>query len=90
MLREFDNICRTNGLKYWCVGEHLLEQLGHKGWIPYDVDIDVAMLKSDYKKLQKIIQKSCPKIIGFRINIRTNITNQMLKTCYLYAHYKDW
>ena len=91
MLKEFDNICRTNGLKYWCVGGTLIGTVRHKGWIPHDADIDVAMLESDYKKLQKIIQKKLSKDYWFQDKstdkyYRSNIG----KIRYLYAQYDDY
>ena len=66
MLREFDRICRKHKLEYWCVDGTLLGIIRHTGWIPYDGDIDVAMMKTDYKKLQKIIQKELPDGMWFQ------------------------
>jgi glycerol-3-phosphate cytidylyltransferase len=91
MLKEFDNICRTNGLKYWCVGGTLIGTVRHKGWIPHDADIDVGMLESDYKKLQKIIQKKLSKDYWFQDKstdkyYRSNVG----KIRYLYAQYDDY
>ena len=56
MFRKFNDICRKHGLKYWCNGGTLIGTLRHKGWIPFDADMDVCMLKEDYVKLQSIIQ----------------------------------
>ena len=52
MLRELDDICRKNNLKYWVTCGTLIGCLRHKGWIPWDSDIDVGMLEKDYKKLR--------------------------------------
>jgi phosphorylcholine metabolism protein LicD len=65
MLREFDRICRKYDLKYWSIGGTLIGAIRHKGWIPWDGDIDVGMLEEDYNKLQKIIQKELPNDIEF-------------------------
>lgn len=91
MLKEFDNICRTNGLKYWCVGGTLIGTVRHKGWIPHDADIDVAMLKSDYEELKKIIQKNLSKDYWFQDKY-TDIyyKAEIGKIRYLYAQYDDY
>ena len=90
MLAEFDNICRTNGLKYWCVGGTLIGTVRHKGWIPYDADIDVGMLESDYKKLQKIIQKKLSQDFWFQDKSTDKYYKEDIgKIRYLYAQYED-
>ena len=91
MLKEFDNICRTNGLKYWCVGGTLIGAVRHKGWIPHDADIDVAMLKSDYEQLQNIIQKNLSKDYWFQDKSTDKYyKSNMGKIRYLYAQYDDY
>ena len=91
MLREFDSICRTNGLKYWCVGGTLIGAVRHKGWIPHDADIDVAMLKADYEKLQQIIQKHVSKDYWFQDKATDKYYKSDIgKLRYLYAHYGDY
>ena len=67
MLREFDKICRENGLKYWCTGGTLIGAIRHKGWIPHDADIDVSMLEEDYEKLKPIIQNKLSKDFGSKL-----------------------
>ena len=49
MLRSFDKICRKYNLKYWCVGGTFIGAIRHHGWIPYDGDVDICMLDTDYK-----------------------------------------
>lgn len=91
MLKEFDHICRSNGLKYWCVGGTLIGAVRHKGWIPHDADIDVAMLKSDYVKLQNIIQEKLSKDYWFQdISTDKYYKSSIGKIRYLYAQYDDW
>lgn len=66
MLREFNRICRKYDLKYWCTGGTLIGILRHQGWIPWDGDIDVCMLESDFKKLEHVIQKELPRNMWFQ------------------------
>lgn len=60
LLRVFDDICRRNNLSYWLDGGTLIGAIRHNGFIPWDDDIDVAMLYDDYEKFIKIAQKELP------------------------------
>lgn len=91
MLREFDNICRNNNLKYWCVCGTLIGVVRHKGWIPFDADIDIAMLEKDYKKLRNIIQNKLSKDYWFQDKtIDKYYKSEIGKIRYLYALYDDY
>ena len=54
MLVEFDKICRNYDLKYSLCGGTLLGAVRHKGYIPWDDDIDVMMPRPDFDKLMEI------------------------------------
>ncbi len=49
ILLDFDNFCKTNNLKYYLAGGTLLGAIRHKGFIPWDDDIDVCMPRLDYE-----------------------------------------
>ena len=51
---ELDRVCRENDLEYFMVGGTLLGSVRHKGFIPWDDDIDVVMFRSDLEKLEKL------------------------------------
>ena len=53
LLIEFDNVCRKHGLQYFLAGGTLLGAIRHKGFIPWDDDADVYMLRKDFDLLPK-------------------------------------
>ena len=58
ILIEFDRVCRENGLQYWLAYGTQLGATRHQGYIPWDDDIDVAMIREDYEKLIEIFDKT--------------------------------
>ena len=51
LLDAFDGVCRRHGLTYFAGGGTLLGAVRHGGYIPWDDDIDLFMLRTDYDRL---------------------------------------
>ena len=54
LLKKLLEVCEKHNLKVWAEGGTLLGTIREKGFIPWDDDIDMAMMRDDYDKLQAL------------------------------------
>lgn len=58
MLKYVKKVCEENNLKYYLCGGTLLGAIRHKGYIPWDDDIDIFMPINDYKKFLELMHEN--------------------------------
>ena len=57
LLKQFDAYCKRHGLTYCLCGGTLLGAVRHKGFIPWDDDIDLMMPREDYERLRDLSRR---------------------------------
>merc|ERR1719331_128234 len=63
MLRQFDQICRRHNIRYWAIGGTLIGAVRNSGWVPWDGDVDVAMLVKDFPRFRNAIRTELPNYL---------------------------
>lgn len=57
MVNKFIQVCDKYNLKYWAEGGTLLGAVRHGGYVPWDDDIDLLMMREDYMKFLSVADK---------------------------------
>ncbi|MDO4380648.1 MAG: LicD family protein [Clostridia bacterium] len=60
LLVEFKRQCELAGVKYYATRGTLIGTVRHKGFIPWDDDVDMIIRREDYKKLLDSLEKNLP------------------------------
>lgn len=68
MMEIYDKLCRMFNLRYWLDYGSLLGAVRHEGFIPWDDDVDVSMVRSDWNEASKLIVPELEKL-GFYVRV---------------------
>ena len=66
MLVHFDKVCRANNIKYSLAYGTLLGAIRHKGFIPWDDDIDVIMSRDEYDRFLSVWEDGAYKLMTLK------------------------
>ncbi len=69
LLRIFHEVCKKHNLTYWMDYGTLLGSVRHKGFVPWDDDVDVCMPRKDYMLASTIIPEAFSKF-GYRVAVK--------------------
>ncbi len=58
ILLHIDKICKEHNIKYWLSSGTMLGAVRHGGFIPWDDDLDIEMMREDYLKFEKVFKET--------------------------------
>jgi len=96
LLKEVDRICKKHGIQYFLVCGSALGAIRHGGFIPWDDDLDIGMLREDHEKFRKVVLKELNPAYSFQSPIydrncpylfeKIRLKGTEFSTAYSYKH----
>lgn len=72
VLQKVAEVCDKYGLTWYAAYGTLMGAIRHEGFVPWDDDMDIWLLREDYNKLMKVLPKELPE--GYRV--RSSLTDE--------------
>lgn len=72
IVTEIDRICKKNNIKYWLAYGSMLGAVRHNGFIPWDDDMDIYILQSDFAKFVKCCKYELNQNYYLQLPIKDN------------------
>ena len=82
LLKEFENICEKINIHYWLDFGAMLGVVRHKGFIPWDDDIDIGIIREDYNKLIKYFEKNDTGDLFIKYQAHEGNKGALIKLCH--------
>lgn len=68
ILTAVDEICTRHKIRYWLSFGTLLGAVRHGGFIPWDDDLDICIMRDDYKRFAKVLNDELPPYMALQDN----------------------
>lgn len=82
-MKELHQFCIAHGITYYIIRGTLLGAVRHKGFIPWDDDIDIAMMREDYEKFKHLFPKVCDQTKFFLQHYKSDVDfgHALMRVC---------
>ena len=80
LLKIFDYICKKSKIEYWLAYGSLLGAVRHNGFIPWDDDVDIGMMRSDYNRFISLSKKDLDSVDCY-INYDKAFDDPIVRLC---------
>lgn len=80
-MKQMSDFFEENQLKYFLIGGSLIGALRHEGFVPWDDDIDIGMMRNDYEKLKMLLKDNfIPVDVSQIYTSKSNYTKKIDET----------